>query len=305
MKFLRLKSLKMNITDGTYFLNSIGEASLFQREEDIFTMEKIEKSFYIVNSKGDRLAIDPGNNYSLNFLPNEDDEIEFAEFSLKRGKIQGLFYDKIDGFCLNFEMKSSFYFTPYVKSLPFSQDFCRTRDNFYEKYYIPKDIHVKNFVYQNQDNSRDENLFYNHIIANRYEHLIPKIYKLSEREIIMESYFDSLDNVKIIDDHSYRFSDGEKLYTFDENIKDYLIESLSKIDKELIALGIYHSDYHLGNFLVSEDLKEIKVIDFESMFINNEKELLVNHFTDDDNIEEMTLEDYFNDVKVNFTRYFH
>ena len=282
----KLSYNKMNLEIDNFYLTNEGEISLFQRKENIFTKEYIDDiSFYIKNKDGYKIHYEFYNKTYYfrihNFELEEDDELDYVEFRyidnylsfFINNKQFYLFYFEKDGFILKDNKIDSINmnFIEYVDGLV-DNDLIKIRDNHFERKFIPIDSHIKSLFLQTSMKRGEENIFYNHIIINRKENLIPKIYKSTSREIIMQKYPFTIQNLRIIDDSHYIIKG--KTYTFEGNLKMYIFDKMFGIICNLLELGISHNDYNNGNFLISEDLKDIVIIDFgQSYFFKDEKDL--------------------------------
>jgi len=222
---------------------------------------------------------------SLEFINTDEigdeigEEVEYANCLLYKNSIVIMIdnkkipisYDYKNGLIAE-KSYPNFYFMEWKNDLIEDPYQIRIYDNQLQRKLIPKNNYVKNLFLLTSIKRGKENLFYNHIIINKREDLIPEIYKSTEREIIMKKYYSTLEELEIIDDNHYKFKKRSKIY-YSENLISIISDRIFFLITELFKL-----DINPGNFVTTEEL-DIRIIDFgQSTFHKGENDIVESHF---------------------------
>lgn len=103
-----------------------------------------------------------------------------------------------------------------------------------------------------------------HILLNDPT-ITPTVYYLSPVLLRAEKYFTDLEQVKFIDPTTYQI--GIRTYYADFNVVEYLIGAIEGLVERMARINCIHDDMLLRNIVASEDLRHVRLIDFESLTI--------------------------------------
>lgn len=258
------------------YLNKDSRISLFFREENNIYFNEIDGE--IKNSNGFILTPNFLINdiYILLFTKPYENQFKCKFTYIKKGGklltiIEDIkyyvYFDPCDMIILSENIHTHLIFEDKNKNEP-SNNCIRITDRILERKIIPSNIYIKELWQITSIRRGNEDIIIKHILINNKEYLIPEIYKASPEILIMEKYPYSLDDLKIIDKNNYQFKN--KIFYFNCDIKEYIIEKICSIIEELYYIGISHNELIISNFVTSEDLMDIRIIDFGmSEFIND------------------------------------